>query len=563
MLLSCSSGGFGQPASSAALGSDAKVRLIATAAALRATAPAPELTRVATSGFAAEADGGAANYMAAPDAPRGTYRDNGCTVIVPQGGDGSAAWLAELGDTPHALQCGLVGDGVTDDSAAMQAFIDANKGKSLVFDANKSFLVQGVTLVGASYDNTRLDFQGELKLKPAPTAGSANFQSACWTALAFQQVEGITLQGHFNGDRNAQQMREQTFIAVMAGVTKFTAPFLSIREIRGDGLYIAQALLKSKSTTTNGVAIGTIEGFNSADDGRNLVTIISGSNINIGTLTSNHIGGTILGAIEPGGLDIEPDAAYEVTDGVSIGKLTVVSSGTSGLAIFGSPGISPKNVRNVTVGVSDVTNTAVPTTVDAAGNLTVTSSHNLLVKHAANVTISAHAGTYTKAFGDGVDIIDSDNVSIYATETHNRVCAKVNVPTDSKVKDASSGIHMTINCDGPTLYGLQTGTVSDAIFRGNITNPVAGYYTAALFAVYTSSFPTGDATTQKNVIYSVDIPFHPNWVRGFRNEPAAPVTYSGDTAIADMSFLHPSGAWASSAKMIDARIPTRNVAGYK
>src|SRR5512139_1187658 len=42
-------------------------------------------------------DGGHGNFRAVTGAAPGTYTDNNGTIIVPTGGDGSAAWLRELG----------------------------------------------------------------------------------------------------------------------------------------------------------------------------------------------------------------------------------------------------------------------------------------------------------------------------------------------------------------------------------------------------------------------------------------------------------------------------------
>jgi hypothetical protein len=55
----------------------------------------------------------------------GTYVDNGGSIIVPTGGDGSAAWLGSSVYVWSPEEFGAVGDGATDDSASIQAAVDA------------------------------------------------------------------------------------------------------------------------------------------------------------------------------------------------------------------------------------------------------------------------------------------------------------------------------------------------------------------------------------------------------------------------------------------------------
>lgn len=242
----------------------------------------------------------------------------------------SAGLAAHYGMSPT-----MVCDGVTDTSADLQVFIDANKGKRIVIDENLK-CVAHVVLNGASYNGTFIDVRGTLKTPPAPAGGGTNFQSAAWTSLVFYMCDKCGAQGNFDGNRANQPQQEQIYPILVAGATNAYFPFISCSEIRGDCLNATRAGLQTKgSQNCANLTIGTLVATNSADDGRNAVSLISCDTVNIGSITSNGVGGTVNGALEPGCLDIEPDDEFESVTNVTVGALNCRTAGTNGLGIGG------------------------------------------------------------------------------------------------------------------------------------------------------------------------------------------------------------------------------------
>lgn len=75
-------------------------------------------------GYYTNGDGGGGTFIGVSGAAAGTYVDNGGTIIVPTGGDGSSAWLRQYSGAINVKWFGAKGDNVTDDTDSLKkAFI--------------------------------------------------------------------------------------------------------------------------------------------------------------------------------------------------------------------------------------------------------------------------------------------------------------------------------------------------------------------------------------------------------------------------------------------------------
>lgn len=128
----------------------AVVNSYATIAAMRAGGAVRSGVTVHLPGYYASGDGGGGEFYGVTGAAPGTYVDNGGTIIVPTGGNGSSAWLSTVTDVVSATQFGAKGDGVTDDTTAIQkavAWVLANPEMTLWFE-EKTYKIGSTALNG-------------------------------------------------------------------------------------------------------------------------------------------------------------------------------------------------------------------------------------------------------------------------------------------------------------------------------------------------------------------------------------------------------------------------------
>jgi hypothetical protein len=292
---------------------------------------------------------------------------------------------------------GVVGDGASDDSQALQKAIDAHKGKTIVIPADMHILAAGIRLDGPAYDGTTLQVDGSFKL--LPDQGRANLSGA-WIGLIVRDCSDVTITGHFDGNRSNMNDREHIFLIALAGTHRTKIPNLDITEIRGDGLYVSSLNFSAESRPTDNLTIGTMKVSNSDDDGRNAVSLISAVNVSIDNLDSQRVGAVVERTLQPGGFDIEPSHPWQQVKDVHIGTLRVLTAANSGLGIIGSAQPAGNNaawnVSRVTIDYFSLVRTGkTPTGVllIRSSDLTLKGSVNFHDVHGAAVA----GGSFTNA----------------------------------------------------------------------------------------------------------------------------------------------------------------------
>ncbi|PIF76968.1 pectate lyase-like protein [Variovorax sp. 54] len=288
-----------------------------------------------------------------------TSGSDGATSIVDALG---RRWTRDFTGPADVKWWGAKGDGTTDDSASLQAAIDANKSKKLLISAGR-FLHAGVLLDGDSYDGTSIICEGELLLRQRPNASTTNFQGN-WVGLVLRGVSRVAVEYRGDGNRAVQPTEEHCHLVCIAGGSLLSFPTFVGREVRGDGIYIGQLDYSSSSEIPSDLTFGKFSVINSADDGRNAMSIISARRVSVDNFTSLRVGGLIGSVTEPGGFDIEPNHDFQTVESVHIGNAVIDTAGNFGFQVLGkSKSTLGGNVSDVTVETVSITSRGTPNSV--------------------------------------------------------------------------------------------------------------------------------------------------------------------------------------------------------
>lgn len=113
-------------------------------AALKALTVTSSLV-VIVEGYYSAGDGGGGYFYGVTGAAPGTYVDNGGTIILPTGGDGSSAWRRAVNDMYNVRWFGAKGDLSQDDAPAIQSCVNVAAGNTIYAPVGKYALNSGIT----------------------------------------------------------------------------------------------------------------------------------------------------------------------------------------------------------------------------------------------------------------------------------------------------------------------------------------------------------------------------------------------------------------------------------
>lgn len=251
---------------------------------------------VYTTAYALNAgDGGGGVWTFVDGAGAGTYVDNTGTVIVPSGGDGSGAWLRQF-DT--YIDCRWFGVGTVDDSAAIQAAMDAagdlDCGQTVIFHGlyvAKDLLVRANTrLLGATKDCGVKGAAGYINIVYALSVDDVTVEH--------MRIEGRVVEDGFDVGQNAFNLR--------ANITNR----VTFRDVQLIGARVDGILTQDSNVVR--IENCFIDGVNG--DNRNGISCTSGDDIQIrNTVVKNHARSDM-----PGAIDFESHNANEVMRNVIV-----------------------------------------------------------------------------------------------------------------------------------------------------------------------------------------------------------------------------------------------------
>lgn len=418
---------------------------------------------------------------------------------------------------------GAVGDGVVDDSASIQRAIDANKGAHILLPSRRTFLGQGIILSGPSYNGTVITIEGVFKL--SPSGGRPNWDaliSPSFNGFLLHDVEDIVLDvpGMIDGNRSAQTAWQQHHCVQIRGGRRIQIPRFNAREVRGDGLMITSRTNVAPldpSANASDIHIGAIRVTNTADDGRNALTICSGERIRCGSLVSRKVGGVISNERMPGGLDIETDGGWHRVSDVRIASVVVETSGTSGIAVLGqATGVGPRSFT--------VDNVALSTF-----SLVHTGGRNfpggVAFRGASGLDVSGSVRSNSEFPAVSLDALDRVSAHLTGISGEN-----IGVVVGASDRVVDGFIHLEVDA----YRGA--GLLCMGVTRCRFTGRVSGASATGANGAYGIQISRGErkTVTQVDVTYAVDVPYHP--ANAFGLQASQGVRFEGVCEASDCAF---------------------------
>lgn len=264
-----------------------------------------------------DGDGGGGNFYWESGAAPGTYVDNNGTIIVPTGGDGSAAWVREYSGAASPKWFGAKGDGVSDDTDILKTALSVC-GK--VSCPPGTYMIRGSTNGRGVLmpSNSHLIFEPGAVFKVIPTSASN------YSIIEVRETENVIIDNPVViGDRYEHiGVSGETGM----GIRLLSCKNVTINNARasqcwGDGVYVGRLDI---SSYCENITINTLV----CDDNRRQgVSIISVKGLRGTNWTLKNTNGTAPQA----GIDFEPNNADEVLQDIEIDGLITANNAGSGI----------------------------------------------------------------------------------------------------------------------------------------------------------------------------------------------------------------------------------------
>lgn len=246
--------------------------------------------------------------------PSSTKADDGALTIVTSGKRYERVFSGPV----NVEWFGVVGDGATDNTAALQAMLDRADISSIYFPKP-----------AVSYRIKRLNLRSNktITLEEGTVIEGLGTLGAEERMILMNNVQNIAIKGNnvvFKDQKAKYTSGEQRHIFAMLGVTNVTIEGVAANNSGGDGFYIG---VSSTQKYSENVKLFNVSADNNRRQG---LSIVSGKNIEVISSVFSNSNGTAPNA----GIDIEPNNPDEFLEGIRITNPTTRNNVGAGIVIL-------------------------------------------------------------------------------------------------------------------------------------------------------------------------------------------------------------------------------------
>ena len=291
------------------------------------TNPRIDLVYITSAGEVAKVTGTAAASPSAPTLPTGgisvaqvsmaagvtTGTVNRVQTIAPN--------LANYGIV-SVRDFGAVGDGVTDDTAAIQSAIDSG---NCIYIPSGEYMVNAVTSIVINKDNTRVILAEDAILKAIPNSAPN------YAVIMVNKAKNVVITGGCiigEKDEHTGSTGEWGY-GINFNSAKFSiAEKIKISNFWGDGVYVGCTDKNDETTFSDNISINCCEIFNCRRQG---VSVVGGNNTHINDCYIHNIDGT-----QPqSAIDVEPNGTVKCA-GTIISKCVMENNSGFDILVAGN-----------------------------------------------------------------------------------------------------------------------------------------------------------------------------------------------------------------------------------